>query len=183
MAKKTGSKKTPRMSASAARAEGAARQKRETAKGGAETVVHETTVVRGDGREVKVVVPADEARVAAPTAKKGGAPARTARGRRRAQPAATTAATKRPRDRKPPAKPVSLLDAAAAVLREAGVPMHAKGIVGLVAAKRLWSPSRGGRTPHATLHAAMTREIARKGAESRFAKTGRGLFAASGKGA
>ena len=38
--------------------------------------------------------------------------------------------------------------------------------------------SPGGKTPEATLYAAMTREIAAKGRESRFKKVERGLFVA-----
>ena len=45
----------------------------------------------------------------------------------------------------------------------------------------LWSTK--GKTPAATLNAAIIREIRAKGKESRFRKTGRGLFAATGKGA
>ena len=41
-------------------------------------------------------------------------------------------------------------------------------------AKKYWAT--GGKTPWATLYAAVIREIAAKGKESRFKKTGRGLF-------
>ena len=44
-------------------------------------------------------------------------------------------------------------------------------------AERKLSSSPNGKTPHATLNAAMLREIGVKGGESRFKKTGRGLFA------
>jgi hypothetical protein len=78
-------------------------------------------------------------------------------------------------------KRVSLLDAAATVLADAKAPMQAKQIVEAVVERGLWKPGAG-KTPHATLYAAMTREIAAKGAASRFKKVDRGLFAA-GKGA
>ncbi len=38
----------------------------------------------------------------------------------------------------------------------------------------------GGKTPEATLYAAITREIATKGKESRFRKTGPGYFLSTG---
>ena len=81
----------------------------------------------------------------------------------------------------PKPKRVSLLDAAATVLKGAKGPMQAKAIVDEVVARGLWKPGAG-KTPNATLYAAMTREIADKGADSRFRKVERGLFAA-GKGA
>ncbi len=82
------------------------------------------------------------------------------------------------------AKRVSLLDAAATVLVNAPKPMRAKELIEAITAKGLWS-SPAGRTPHATLYAAMLREIGEKGAAARFRKAGRGLFAAPphGKGA
>jgi hypothetical protein len=81
-----------------------------------------------------------------------------------------------PREKAP--KKVSLLDAAAAVLKTAPEPMQAKAIVAEVEAKGLWQ-AKAGKTPHATLYAAMVREIAAKGKEARFKKTERGLFAAA----
>ncbi len=78
-------------------------------------------------------------------------------------------------------KRVSLLDAAAQVLAAAGNPMRAREMVEAVTAKALWSSPKG-RTPHATLHAAIGREIKEKGSASRFRKTDRGLFEAAGKG-
>jgi len=79
-------------------------------------------------------------------------------------------------------KRVSLLDAAATVLAGARAPMQAKQIVEAVVERGLWKPGAG-KTPHATLYAAMTREIAAKGKDARFRKVGRGQFAAVGKGA
>jgi len=76
----------------------------------------------------------------------------------------------------PKAKKLSGLDAAAQVLTNAKEPMNAKDIVKAMADQGLWT-SPGGKTPHATLHAALTREI--NGKDSRFTKAGRGLFAAA----
>ncbi len=74
---------------------------------------------------------------------------------------------------------LSALDAAAKVLATAKEPMNAKELIEAMAAKKLWT-SPGGKTPHATLYAAITREIAKKGEDARFKKTGRGKFAANG---
>jgi len=85
-------------------------------------------------------------------------------------------------DKPTPRKRVSLLDAAATVLADAKAPMQAKQIVEAVVERGLWKPGEG-KTPHATLYAAMTREIAAKGKDARFRKVGRGQFTAAGKGA
>ena len=71
---------------------------------------------------------------------------------------------------------LSALDAAAKVLTESGEPMNAKSLIETMAAKKYWT-SPGGQTPHATLYAAIIREINVKGIESRFAKVDRGQFA------
>ena len=70
---------------------------------------------------------------------------------------------------------LSALDAAAKVLAEAGEPLNAKQMIDAMAEKGYWK-SPGGKTPHATLYAAIVREITVKAAESRFRKTERGLF-------
>ena len=67
------------------------------------------------------------------------------------------------------------LDAAAKVLAEAGKPMSCKAIVDRMLAKGLWRTK--GKTPAATIYAAIIREIAAKGNKARFCKTGRGRFA------
>jgi hypothetical protein len=84
---------------------------------------------------------------------------------------------KAPKAEKP--KRTSGLDAAAQVLREAGKPMGAKAMVETMLAKGLWKT--GGKTPEATIYAAIIREIAKRGAESRFKKVDRGQFAYNGK--
>jgi hypothetical protein len=131
----------PRMSKSAARAEGAQRTK--------------------SAQAAKAKSPS--AVPATPTAGKAAKPA------------------KAPKERKP--KRVSGLDLAAKVLADAGEPLNAKTIAERAIAAG-WKTS--GKTPEATLYAAIIREIAKKGKDARFVKRDRGLFAAaptSGKGA
>ncbi len=69
---------------------------------------------------------------------------------------------------------LSGLDAAAQILAEAKEPMGCKGLVEQAIAKGLWSTN--GKTPHATLYAAIIREIAKKGKDARFKKVDRGRF-------
>jgi hypothetical protein len=79
------------------------------------------------------------------------------------------------------AKPMSLLDAAAHLLSlGTGDAMRCKDIVNLAIQRRLWTPGKG-KTPAATLHAAMSREIKAKGDASRFVKAERGKFALASK--
>jgi hypothetical protein len=82
-------------------------------------------------------------------------------------------ATKTPAEKR--AKKVSSLDAAAHVLADKDEPMTCKAIVDDMLAKGLWSTH--GKTPAATIYSAMLREIDEKPGETRFTKTGRGLFA------
>ena len=82
-------------------------------------------------------------------------------------------ATKEKKVRKP-----SGLDLAAQVLAESKEPLNAKTIAERAIAAG-WKTS--GKTPHATLYAAMIREISKKGKDARFRKADRGLFASSGK--
>jgi hypothetical protein len=77
-------------------------------------------------------------------------------------------------------RPMSGLDAAAKVLADAGEPMRVKDIVAAAEKKGLWK-SKAGKTPEATVYAAIIREIFNKGVDSRFVKKDRGLFAAAGK--
>jgi hypothetical protein len=70
---------------------------------------------------------------------------------------------------------MSGLDAAAQVLAEAGEPLDAKTMVERMLEQGLWATS--GKTPAATIYAAIIREIAKKGDASRFRKTDRGKFA------
>lgn len=75
-------------------------------------------------------------------------------------------------------KRMSALDAAAQVLAKSEVPMRAKELIAAMEKSGLWhSPS--GKTPHATLYAAMIREIAALGDKARFKKLERGVFVAT----
>jgi hypothetical protein len=84
------------------------------------------------------------------------------------------------RRRKAPAaakeKKTSALEASVQVLAEAGQAMTCQEMIAAMAAKGYWT-SPGGKTPHATLYSAILREIATKGADSRFVKAERGKFA------
>ncbi len=73
------------------------------------------------------------------------------------------------------ARKPSLLNQAVAVLKESGQPMNAKAMIEAVLAKGEWATK--GKTPHATLYAAIIREIAKKGDQARFVKVDRGRFA------
>jgi len=88
---------------------------------------------------------------------------------------AAKATTKKASGEKKP-KRVSALDAAAQVLARADKPMRAQELIATMAEQGLWK-SPGGKTPHATLYAAMMREARDKGTASRFSKVDRGLFA------
>jgi hypothetical protein len=84
---------------------------------------------------------------------------------------------KQPAEPKP--KRTSALDAAATVLKDAAKPLNATEMIQTMAERGLWS-SPNGKTPAATLYAAIIREIATKGDAARFRKVERGQFAANG---
>lgn len=88
---------------------------------------------------------------------------------------AKPAQTKKSANEKIPGK-LSALDAAAKVLAESGEPLTSKAMIEAMATKGYWT-SPGGKTPRATLYAAILREINTKGADARFTKTERGHFA------
>jgi hypothetical protein len=71
---------------------------------------------------------------------------------------------------------LSALDAAAKVLGETGGAMTTKELIGVMAARGYWTSPQG-QTPHATLYAAILREIQAKAGASCFVKVGRGTFA------
>ncbi len=99
-------------------------------------------------------------------------------GKAKAKSAGKKAGTTKPtKDAKP--KRVSAIDAAAEVLRKRGEPMTARDLIAAMSEQGLWT-SPNGKTPHATLYAAMLREISAKGAKARFKKVDRGLFACAG---
>jgi hypothetical protein len=119
-------------------------------------------------------------------AKKKTTPQRTSRRAAKAAPSGKTA-TPRPTAASDPAQaapPVpagspgklSALDAAARVLGESRQAMTCPELIAAMAARGYWA-SPAGRTPSATLHAALTREIKLKKDQSRFRKTERGKFA------
>ncbi|QOJ04315.1 MAG: hypothetical protein HRU71_12825 [Planctomycetia bacterium] len=100
-----------------------------------------------------------------------------------AKPGVSKSTTSKPKAAKAgsAAKPkrVSALDAAAQVLKAAGKPMRSGELIQMMSDKGLWT-SPGGKTPEATLYAAMMREARDKKAESRFKKIDRGQFAFNG---
>jgi len=120
---------------------------------------------------------------AAPTDAPAEAPAETPTDAPVAEAVAETAPDAAPKPAKAKrakgeAKPkrMSGLDAAAKVLEEADGPMTSREMIEAAEAKGYWK-SPGGKTPHATLYSAIIREIATKGAASRFRKVERGKFA------
>ena len=91
---------------------------------------------------------------------------------------ATKKTTKKATARKQAPQKMSVLDAAAKVLCESKQPLRSGELIEQMAAQGYWT-SPGGKTPAATLYAALMREINLKGQDARFKKTGRGLFAAN----
>ena len=81
--------------------------------------------------------------------------------------------TQKPKRKRADGK-LSGLDAAAKVLAETGKPMTTAKMVELMLEDGLWETS--GKTPVATIYAAIIREIAAKGDASRFRKVDRGKF-------
>ncbi|MDD5699320.1 MAG: winged helix-turn-helix domain-containing protein [Victivallaceae bacterium] len=77
-------------------------------------------------------------------------------------------------------KKLSMLDAAAEILKGASYPMSAKEIIVAMEDSGIWK-SPAGKTPHCTLSAGLNREITGK-ENPRFQKTGKGLFALAEQG-
>jgi hypothetical protein len=161
--KKPAKPRTPKMSKSASRAEGAAKTDRLRKAALAE--INDRLAGGKQDHEVP-----SEKEVANNANLGAAAKGRKAKGEK---------APKTPKAPKP--KRVSALDAAAQVLAASEVPMRAKEMIAAMEAKGLWT-SPGGKTPEATLYAAIIREIAAKGNAARFKKHERGVFVA-GKGA
>ena len=111
------------------------------------------------------------------TTKKSKKTTKTAKATKKAKPA-KKATTPAPVATPAKATKMSGLTAAARVLKESGEAMNAKAMVETMLAKGYWTT--GGRTPSATIYAAVIREIAAKKTDSRFKKTDRGLFAFNG---
>lgn len=74
---------------------------------------------------------------------------------------------------------MSYIDAAHAILREAGKPLHYRDITRLAIEKQMISPA--GKTPTATLNAIVSVDIKRKGTRSQFVRVGRGIFGLRGE--
>lgn len=132
--------------------------------------LHEGTITRGDGEVVKVSVPADHSEQGAPTETSPTAPKPTKPKKPKAEKAPKPAKAPKP-------KRVSALDAAATVLADTKKPMRAIDLIAEIQQRGLWQSPKG-KTPEASLYAAMIREISAKGRDSRFAKHERGLFIA-----
>jgi hypothetical protein len=93
---------------------------------------------------------------------------------------AKKAGARKSSDAKP--KRMGVLSAAAQLLQAEGKPMRAKELIDAIAAKGLWTSPKG-KTPEATLYAAMIREVTNKGNAARFKRVDRGLFAFNTKAA
>jgi hypothetical protein len=96
-----------------------------------------------------------------------------------AKQAVSTKTAQRDATRANVAKPkvkLSGLDAAYRVLCESDDPLNAKQVVQIAADQGYWQSDAA--TPHATIHAAISREIKLKGDDSRFVKVDRGVFIA-----
>jgi hypothetical protein len=84
-----------------------------------------------------------------------------------------TKAPKKPKEAK--AIKASAIDGAVQVLRDAGHAMSCQEMVDAMGTAGIWT-SPGGKTPAATLYAAILRENAKRGKEARFVKTEPGRF-------
>jgi hypothetical protein len=145
-----------------------------TAKDAAATPTAATTVAQG-AKPAKGGGKNGKAAKGSPTAERGATGGKTAKGAKDAKaPKAKPAKPAKP-------KRLSALDAAAKVLAESDRPLRAIDIIEVMHAKGLWS-SPGGKTPEATLYAAIIREITAKGKDARFKKVDRGMFTHTGKG-
>jgi hypothetical protein len=118
--------------------------------------------LRGEAKPKAAAKEAAPAADVGPTAKPDAKVAPEAKGKK-------PKAAKPKGERKP-----GILTLAADVLKDAKAPMDCKSIVEKVLAKGLWQTK--GKTPAATLYAAIIREITAKGKEARFHKTDRGMF-------
>jgi hypothetical protein len=119
----------------------------------------------------------------APTVAKGRESRPTAAGKPTAAknaPKANVGARKTKTVKAPKEKRLSALDAAAQVLASSKEPRNTKSLIAEMEKKGLWK-SPGGKTPAATLYAAIIRETGTKKREARFIKTERGLFAFNAK--
>jgi hypothetical protein len=107
------------------------------------------------------------------TKKTTKSPAKTAKERRHAARTAAQAVASPVAEARP--RPLSALAAAARVLEETQQAMNCPELIAAMAAKGYWT-SPAGKTPAATLHAAITREIKTKADQARFQKAEPGRF-------
>ena len=105
------------------------------------------------------------------------APAKAAKAKP-AKVAPKTAKSAAPSAKAAPAKGLSLLSAAAAVLEQSDEPMSVRAMIETAKDRGLWTPGSG-KTPEQTLYSAIIREMKDKGDAARFRKEGRGRFAFS----
>jgi hypothetical protein len=124
------------------------------------------------GKSARSAEPATQS-AAQPTTQPTADPSHTTNDAKPKKPAKQPRAPKPPKEPKP--RRTSALDAAAIVLASVNKPMRAVDLIAEMQSRGLWT-SPGGRTPEATLYAAMTREITTKGELARFKKVDRGLF-------
>jgi hypothetical protein len=89
----------------------------------------------------------------------------------------TKTSGRKPRAARSTKERISALDAAARIVSATKKPMTVGEIVARAEEKGLWK-SPAGKTPAATVSAAINREIAAKGKDSRFKRADRGLYAA-----
>ncbi|MGE3110095.1 MAG: HTH domain-containing protein [Phycisphaerales bacterium] len=145
-----------------------------------QTQPEEPLPVKKDKSAPPALVPTPDVPATAKGAKKGASGASGAKDAARANVGPANAKGAKSAKAGADAKPKRLggLDVAAQVLARAAKPMTCKEIVGEMLEKKLWTTT--GKTPEATIYAAIIREIAARGRESRFKKTARGQFEASG---
>lgn len=124
------------------------------------------TVERRDGRDADEDFTREIIMKVKTTASKKTRPPQTKKSKVKTKPAAPSRTKEK----------LTALGAAVRVLEETRQPMSCQELIAAMAAKGYWrSPS--GKTPHATLSAAIKREIEVKQKESRFKKTAPGRFA------
>jgi len=69
---------------------------------------------------------------------------------------------------------MSALSAVEALLSETGTPLHYREITSRILERGLWKTE--GKTPEATVNALLAVDIKKRGANSRFQRTGEGIF-------
>ena len=163
--KKPAKPRTPKMSKSAARAEGSAKTDR-LRKAALAEISGRLASGKQDHEVPSEKEVANNANLGAATKGKKAKGEKAPKTPKAAKPA-----------KEPKPKRVSALDAAAQVLAASEVPMRAKEMIAAMESRGLWT-SPGGKTPEATLYAAIIREIAAKGSAARFKKHERGVFVA-----